>query len=250
MSDANETLAAARAAFDAGDNERALELCRRVLADSPANARALGASARCLTALGRHDEAVDAARSAVAAEPAQPFGHIALVVALYTAERNADAVAAVDAAAAAKLSDAERAGLLVLAAYAAIALERLEDAERLAARAVELGGADPSTHAALASALGAQRKMGPALDRIDRAIALDPDNTSLRDRRAALAEGVEMLERSLKKVTATNAEAPSVEGWSEIGDILELLGRHEDAAQALAKAHELQALGTRKIEKS
>ncbi len=250
MTEIDDTLSAARAAFDEGENERALEFCRQVLAREPATARALGASARCLTALGRHDEAVDAARAAVAADPTQSWGHIALVVALYTAERNADVVTAVEGTESAKLSEAQRAGLLAMAAYAAIALDRIEDAEKLATRAVELGAGDASTHAALATALGAQRKMGQALDRIDRALALDPNSASLKDRRAALMEGVEMLERSLKKVSASNAEAPSVEGWTEIGEILELLGRHEDAAQALAKAHELQALGIRKIEKS
>lgn len=239
MSEPDEAFARAGGLFDQGRYEEAFAVYGEIVAADPTRARAIGAQARCLTALERHDEAIATARRAVEVDVAQPYAHVALIVALHSASRPGPLISAVAEAEGVAFSQSQRGSIQAMLAYAHVELEQIDRAYAEASKGVELAPDSAMAQCALASALGLQNRMGPALVAIDRAIALDPSDAFYIERRETLRKGVEILESAVAEARAGVDASPSADAWCEVGGLLDLLGRYGEAIDAFDEAIEL-----------
>ncbi|NVB80975.1 MAG: tetratricopeptide repeat protein [Kofleriaceae bacterium] len=236
MGDPDEAFARAGVLFDEGRYEEAFAAYGEVVAADPTRARAIGAQARCLSALARHDEAIALATRAVEVDVAQPYAHVALIVALHSASRPEPLIAAVGEAEGVAFSQIQRGSIQAMLAYAYVELDQIDHAYAAASKSVELAPESAMAHCALASALGLQNRMGPALAAIERAVAIEPTDAFYADRRDTLRKGVEILEGALAEARARLDGSPSADAWSDVGALLDLLGRYREAATAFEQA--------------
>lgn len=161
----------------------------RLLASEPEHVRGLCLLAVVQLELGDLGTALRTVREAVALAPEEAYAHylhaLILLRARYAVRRADQQVQAAAAAAAAqecvRLSPESWAAHAILARALALTPRTLRKARAAAGRAVELAPDEPDAHLAVATVASAARRLGTAVEAVQRALAIAPDDPRLLD---------------------------------------------------------------------
>jgi tetratricopeptide (TPR) repeat protein len=185
--------------------------------------------------LGRTDEAVAVLESAVEAHAAEPSAHVSLAALLSESGRHDEAIRVLEGA------EQRFPGNLTVVFQRGAAHERAKDASRAEAAFRAVLASDPS-HAPALNYLGymlADRgeRLDEAIELIQRAVAVDPENASYLDslgwayfRKRELDRALEYLRRAARKLPSNSVVQ------DHYGDALSAAGRHADAIAAWERA--------------
>ncbi len=120
-------------------------------------------------------------------------------------------------------------------------LRRYTDAENLLARCLELAPGFSAARQNYALVLHRQNKPGPALAELDRLLATDPRNPSLRNLKAAVLGSIGEYPAAIDLYAGLVAEYPAQpKVWMSYGHSLKTAGRTADSIGAYRRAVELQ----------
>ena len=220
--------AAAQLASDQDREDEAVTRVDRALAIDPRNAKALRSRITFLRWALRFEEAEQAAAEAIDLRPDDPDMHTAAAQLASDQDREDEAVTRVDRALAIDPRNAE--ALRSRITFLRWAL-RFDDAEQAAAEAIDLRPDDPDMHTAAAQLASDQDHEDEAVTRVDRALAIDPRNSS------ALRSKVDFLRSALRFDEAEQAAAEAIDRRPDDPDM------HTAAAQlASDQDHEDEAV--------
>ena len=126
-----------------------------------------------------------------------------------------------------------------------IRLGRLEDAELLLARCLELAPGFTAARHNYAIVLHRRNKAAEVLPEVDRLLAADPRNPSYRNLKAAALSRVGDYEQAISLYDAVLKDYPNQpKGWMSLGHALKTVGRQADSIAAYRRAiRQLPQLG-------
>jgi tetratricopeptide (TPR) repeat protein len=125
-------------------------------------------------------------------------------------------------------------------AEVAARLGRLEDAEHLLARCLELVPGFAAARQNYAVVLNRQSKHVQALAQVDQLLAADPRNPTCRNLKAAILGAIGEYERSIEIYDGVLAEYPNhAKIWMSYGHALKTAGRVRDGVQAYRRSLQL-----------
>ena len=126
-----------------------------------------------------------------------------------------------------------------------IRLGRLEDAELLLARCLELAPGFTAARHNYAIVLHRRSKSAEVLPEVDRLLSIDPRNPSYRNLKAAALSRVGDYEQAIALYDAVLKDYPNQpKGWMSLGHALKTVGRQADSIAAYRRAiHQLPQLG-------
>jgi len=231
--------------------ESALDAFRLAVKNEPERARIHSNMAATLFRLKRPEEALKKAELGCKLAPEDSYTLFRRAEILRKLDRNSEA-----------LADSERARELAKQAgdpvnfalaseqvcWALVELDRCREAYTTARDLLRDDPENADFHALMASILASLDRWGEALQAMQRAVAIEPEDQDLKRRLNLCAEGVDRLEPEVSKLEASVNQDSSWEDWHELGSAFFLVGRLEEAAQAYDEAHLRHPRGNRQKE--
>lgn len=239
----HEACVAALASCAAEEWDAALGLVDELIAAGPGGAQAgrlqLLRSA-ALSKAGRHEEALGAANAALEQGQRNARGWCAKAGVLMALGDHQGALGCCKKAGE-LASRGERAGVLEQEAAALGALRRHEEAYRVATRALELNPGGIGMRVVRAAALRSSGRHREAVAEMDDLVGRWPNKPALRLTRASFLMDAGMYEEMIEEVEPFT-KGPKASGamWYNKARALALLGRHDEALDALTVAVALE----------
>jgi tetratricopeptide (TPR) repeat protein len=211
-----------------GQQETAIALLRKAIAEDPDTPDAYSQLGEVLVALERHDEALDACAQSLAIDPDDPATHYNRGAALQARERQAEAVVAYREAI--RLEPCFPAAHYNLGA-ALQATGQLGDALDAYRQATALKPDYARAHARLAAVHALRGEHAAAADGFARALAAEPTNLEAMLGAAGALRQLERYDEAVALLESADATRPDdPRPMIALGDISMQLGRHDAAA--------------------